>query len=54
MTKLEKWLVSVPAANVIEEICTRGCPACPAVEYCKESSLRCCKEVLQAWAKEQA
>lgn len=54
MTKLEKWLVSLPPEKLIEEICKWGCPWCPAVEYCKKSPLRCCKEVLQAWAAEEA
>ena len=53
-TKLEKWLVSLPPEKLIEEICKWGCPWCPAVEYCKESPLRCCKEVLRAWAVEEA
>lgn len=54
MTKLEKWLVSIPPETVIEDIYKRGCPWCPAVEYCEKSPLDCCKEVLRAWSKEQA
>lgn len=54
MTNLEAWLTSIPTETVIEDICKRGCPWCPAVEYCKESPLDCCKEVLRARAKEQA
>lgn len=53
-TKLEKWLVSLPPEKLIEEICKRGCPWCPAAEYCEKSNLRSCKEVLQAWAAEEA
>lgn len=54
MTKLAQWLISIPKETVIEEICKRGCPWCPAVEYCEESPLDCCKEILNAWAEEEA
>lgn len=52
-TNLERWLLSIDEQTIIDEICNRGCPWCPAVEYCKASPLRCCKEVLAAWAKER-
>jgi len=52
MNNLQKWLLSLPPEAVINHICAKGCPWCPAVEYCKTSTLRCCKEVLAAWAKE--
>lgn len=51
-TNLARWLLSIDEQTIIDEICSRGCPWCPAVEYCKASPLRCCKEVLAAWAKE--
>lgn len=54
MTNLEKWLLSLDKGKIIDEICKRGCPWCPAIEYCKTSPLRCCKEVLAAWEKEEA
>lgn len=53
MTKLEEWLLSLEKKDVIEEICSRGCPWCPAVEYCGTSPLHCCKEVLGAWAEKE-
>lgn len=54
MTNREKWVLSLEEKTLIEEICSRGCPWCPAVEYCKTSPLRCCKEVLAVWMKEEA
>lgn len=53
MNNLEKWLLSIPQKEVIEHICKRGCPWCPADEYCKKSPLRCCYDILEAWAKEE-
>lgn len=53
MTNLEKFISSVSLEKWVEEFCKRGCPWCPAVEYCKNSPLRCCKEVLRAWAQEE-
>lgn len=40
--------------KVIEEIQKRACSECPAAEYCKNSPLNFCTEVLYAWAKEEA
>ena len=54
MTNLEKWLLSLDKKKIIDEICKRGCPWCLAIEYCETSPLRCCKEVLAAWEKEEA
>ena len=50
---LDKWLLSIPAETMIEQIIKQGCPDCPARDYCEASSLRCCKEVLYAWAAEE-
>lgn len=54
MTKMEEWLLSIPKKDIIEHIVKKGCPWCPAVEYCKASPLRCCYDVLEAWAKEES
>lgn len=48
------WRLGLPAAKVIEEIQKRACSECPAAEYCKNSPLNFCTEVLYAWAKEEA
>lgn len=54
MNNLEKWLISIEPEKVIEEIQKRACSECPAAEYCKNSPLNFCTEVLYAWAKEEA
>ena len=54
MNNLEKWLISIEPEKVIEEIRKRACSECPAAEYCKNSPLNFCTEVLYAWAKEEA
>lgn len=54
MNNLEKWLISIEPEKVIEEIRKRACSECPAAEYCKNSLLNFCTEVLYAWAKEEA
>lgn len=51
MNNLEKWLISIEPEKVIEEIRKRACSECPAAEYCKNSPLNFCTEVLYAWAK---
>ena len=52
MNNLEKWLISIEPEKVIEEIQKRACSECPAAEYCKNSPLNFCTEVLYAWAKD--
>lgn len=54
MSNLEKWLISIEPEKVIKDIQKRACPECPAEEYCKNSPLNSCTEVLKAWAKEEA
>lgn len=54
MNNLEKWLISIEPKKVIEENQKRACSECPAAEYCKDSPLNFCTEVLYAWAKEEA
>lgn len=54
MNNLEKWLISIEPEKVIEEIQKRACSEGPAAEYCKNSPLKFCTEVLYAWAKEEA
>ena len=54
MNNLEKWLISIEPEKVIEEIQKRACSECSAAEYCKDSSLNSCAEVLNAWMKEEA
>lgn len=54
MNNLEKWLISIEPKKVIEEIQKRACSSCSAAEYCKDSPLNFCTEVLYAWAKEEA
>lgn len=51
MNNLEKWLISIEPEKVIEEIQKRACSECPAAEYCKNSPLNFCTEVLYAWGK---
>lgn len=54
MTKMQAWLLTVGEEKIIDEILKLGCPWCPAIDYCEESPLRCCKEILHSWAKEDA
>ena len=54
MNNLEKWLISIEPEKGYRGNPKESLLRCPAAEYCKNSPLNFCTEVLYAWAKEEA